>query len=298
MKTAAAQLVTFFNTAKRALQFDLWTIALASGTVLRWTDADVDLKTADGTRFVRGPVISRDTVRWVRGIEVDQLKVKFAAPTLVVDGGQALPAFATAGGFDGAWCLLQRAYLDDAGAMQGALTWFSGQVADATPARMGVELVVKSQLAQLTQMLPRNLYQAPCLNDLYDSNCGVNKAAYQVTGTITAVASGANPILTTSLASTPGRQLDLGVFKFTSGANAGISRTVQLQMGGTGLLAILNGTSPALQFARPFPFPVQVGDAFTAWAGCDKLYTTCGNKFNNLPRFRATPFVPAPETIT
>lgn len=288
MKTAAPALVTFLNTARQALQFDLWTFTLASGTVYRWTDADVDIK-IDTRTFTRGPIITRDKVKWTRGIEVGQLKATLSGPVVLVDG-QPLPAFSAAGGFDAASVALERVYLNDAGVVQGALVWFTGVVADVLPSRMGCELVVKSPLTQLNQQTPRNLYQAGCLNDLYDSNCALNRAAHTVTGTISAVAAGNNPALTVTLATAvPARWAELGVLRFTTGANAGLGRTVQIQAGvGTGLV---------LQFPRPYPFAVTVGDAFTLTAGCDKTVGTCQSKFSNLLRFRGQPYIPVPETV-
>lgn len=238
--------------------------------------------------FARGPVITRDRVSWVRGIEVDQLRVQMRGPTVTVDG-QQLPTFAAAGGLDGAWVQLDRAYLNDAGNLQGVLAgWFGGQVADVYPGRMGCDVVVKSQLAQLTQQLPRNVYQAACLNDLYDSQCGVNRAAYQLAGTVQSASPGY--LALAAATPLPDRWLELGIVKFTSGANAGLSRTIVAQSG--------NGTNVTIQIARPFPFPIAAGDAFTAWPGCDKTQGACAGKFNNIVRFRGLPYVPAPETVT
>lgn len=290
MKTAAVQLVNFLGSARQALQFDLWTIALASSTVLRWTDADVDQTTLDGRKFTRGPVLARDNVSWVRGIQVDQLKVRMSGPALLVDG-QALPTFSAAGGFDGAWIMLERCYLNDAGVMQGSLVWFAGQVADVTPGRLWTEVVVKSQLTQLSQQLPRNLHQAGCLNDLYDSGCGVSRAAFTYTGTVTGVAPGSNPSIAVTLSGpVPGGFFQLGPLKFTSGNNAGLGRTVQVQSG--------PGQAIAFAVARPFPFAIAIGDTITVTAGCDKQQGTCSGKFGNLARFRGEPYVPAPETVT
>lgn len=290
MKTASPQLVTFFNTARQALQFDLWTITLQSGTVLRWTDADVDITLPDARVFTRGPVITRDTVKWVRGIEVDQFKAVFSGPPVLVDG-KSLPGFAAAGGFDAASVLLERVYLNDSGVVQGALVWFPGLVADAYPSRMGVELTIKSQLSQLDQQLPRDLYQSACLNNLYDVSCAAVRASFTVTGTVAAVGVGSNPALSVTMSgSISARFLELGACRFTSGANAGIGRTVQAQAAG--------GTSVVLNFSRPFPFTIAPGDTISASAGCDKTQSTCSGKFANLGRFRGLPYVPVPETAT
>jgi uncharacterized phage protein (TIGR02218 family) len=289
-KIATAALTTFLNSARQALQFDLWTFTLGSGTQLRWTDADTDLTTLDARTFVRGPVLTRDRVNWKRGIEVGQCKVTMAGPSVLLDG-RALPAFAAAGGFDGCTASLERAYLNDAAVMQGSLVWFAGAVADVTPSRMGCELLLKDPLTQLSQHLPRNLYQAGCLNDLYDSNCAVNRASFTVAGTVSAVGTGSNPTVTVSMASSvPARRCELGAVKFASGQNAGLSRTVQGQPA--------SGTSITFAFSRPFPFAIAVGDTITAAAGCDKAQATCSGTFGNLARFRGQPYIPVPETVT
>lgn len=248
-------------------------------------------RAADITQqFTRGPVVKRDRVKWVRGIEVDQLKVSLFGPTVQVDGN-ALPAFAAAGGLDGAAIQLERTYLNDSGVNQGSLVWFTGVAADVYPSRMGAELIVRGQLTQLSQQLPRNLYQSACLNDVYDASCAVAKASFTVTGTVTAVGSGYNPAITVSVPTAlAARWAELGICKFTSGANNGLSRTVQAQPA--------SGLSVTLQFSRPFPFPVSAGNTLTLRAGCDKTAATCLAKFNNLLRFRGQPYVPAPETVT
>ncbi len=240
--------------------------------------------------FTRGPIFQRDRIKWVRGIEVDTCNVDLSGPTVTVDG-QLLPVFAAAGGMDGADVTLERVYMNDAGVVQGSLMWFSGIVADVFPSRMGCKLTLKSPLAQLAQQLPRNLYQSTCLNDLFDSNCNASRAANTVTGTVTAVGTGYNPTVTCTMASSLAAKFaELGNFKFTSGANAGLSRTVQGQPGA--------GTSVVFQFARPMPFTIAVGNTISVTAGCDKVFATCGSKFSNTLRFRGQPWIPVPETVT
>ena len=290
MKTATLALVNFFGSSASALQFDLWTLRLASGTLLRWTDADVDITLADGRSFVRGPVVRRPRAKWARGLEVDQLRMTLSGPAVLVDG-QPLPVFAAAGGFDGASVLLEHVYLTTAGVVKGALVWFAGTEAGVLPGRMGAEITLKSQLTQLSQQLPRNVYQAGCLNDLFDGNCAADRSAYTLAGTVAAVGAGGNPAITVTLAAPASeRWLELGIVRMASGASAGHSRTVQAQTG--------SGTSVLLQFARPWPFALQPGDTLTATAGCDKTMATCSARFANLARFRGLPFVPLPETVT
>lgn len=283
MKSTSAALVAFFNNGKQAMCFDLWTIVLQSGTVLRWTDADMDITTTDARKFVRGAGITRDRVRWMRGIQVDTLTASLLGPGVRVDG-QLLPAFATLGGFDGSVWFLERAYFDSSLAFQGQLVWFAGVGTDVNPTDQGADITVKSQLTQLNQMVPRNLYQAGCLNNLFDQNCGVNRAG--VTYTAAVQSPGGSTAFSVTGFSVPDQFFSLGILKFTSGANAGIGRSVLTQYGNS------------FTFSRPFPFAIAAGDAVTIVPGCDKTLATCTNKFANQLRFRGMPFVPVPETIT
>lgn len=57
------------------------------------------------------------------------------------------------------------------------------------------------------------------------------------------------------------------------------------------------GTSNRIALQVPFPFDVQVGDAATLVAGCDRLPGTCSGKFANITNFRGEPFVPGTDKI-
>ena len=291
MKSAPTSLVAFLNSgAKTAVRFDLYTITLQSGAVLRWTDADIDIPDS-GNTFTRGPVITRSKVKESRGVTVGNMTVTLASPSFSING-QALPIFAAAGGFEGAWVRLDIAHFDTSMAYQGALpNHFYGKVATATPSRMGVVLDVKAGTHLLSQQIPAQVYQAACPLNLYSTECGVNRASKTVTGTVSAVGAGSNPSLTVSFSSSiAASNFELGALAMTSGLCAGISRTVQKQTG--------SGTSVTLSFARPFPFTIAPGDTVSASAGCDKTVTTCANKFSNTLRFGGTPFIPVVETAT
>jgi uncharacterized phage protein (TIGR02218 family) len=76
-----------------------------------------------------------------------------------------------------------------------------------------------------------------------------------------------------------------GRIVFTSGANAGIARAVKS-----------NDAAGNFNLISPLPAMPAPGDAFTAYKGCDLTMGTCSGRFNNLGRFKGTPFVPQPET--
>jgi len=69
----------------------------------------------------------------------------------------------------------------------------------------------------------------------------------------------------------------------------------------TALILTLEGTpattSDLLQIGLPFPYPVAPGDHAVVTAGCDRLVTTCNNKWNNVVNFRGFPYLPGTDLI-
>ena len=76
---------------------------------------------------------------------------------------------------------------------------------------------------------------------------------------------------------------DLGTISYTSGTNAGLSRSVR------------SYTVGAVVPSLPFPAAPALGDLFTIKPGCDKKSATCTTKFSNLANFRGYPTIPVPE---
>jgi uncharacterized phage protein (TIGR02218 family) len=288
MKTHTPELIALLNSSTQFIMVDLYTITLTSGTVLRYTSADVDTPHGGQTFSARGPLIRRGQVRTVLGLEVDTLDITINASTTatahLIDGQPFIPA-ALGGALDGAQVLLHRAFLTDwAQPPVGAVLLFSGRVSDISGTRTELKGQIKSNLELLNTKLPRNLYQASCLHTLYDTGCAASKAAFTVSGSVTGV-NGTGQWVQSNLGTASG-WFDQGVITFITGPNAGQRRTVKAYVSGQ------------FVFALPLPRVPTVGDAFTAYPGCDKTQATCQNKFNNLPRFRGFPYIPTPETTT
>jgi len=90
MKTHTPELIALLGSSTQFIMADLYTITLASGTVLRYTSADVDTSHAGQTFSARGPLIRRGQVRTVLGLEVDTLDITINASTTdsahIIDG--------------------------------------------------------------------------------------------------------------------------------------------------------------------------------------------------------------------
>ena len=165
----------------------------------------------------------------------------------------------------------------------GAVNIFSGRVSDVSGSRSSVKVDVKSDIELLNVSSPRNIYQAGCMRTLYDDGCKVNREKFTVNGRVTEN-SQTGTVLKHNLTQ-PDGWFSQGVIKFTSGRNAGFSRTVKAHNGNT------------FEFALRLPFPPQVGDVFKVYPGCNKRRDTCKDKFNNIVHFRGFPFIPSADTV-
>ena len=188
------------------------------------------------------------------------------------------------GALDGARVVIERIFFSDWATPVGAVVIFSGRVSDVSGSRSAVKVDVKSDIELLNVSSPRNIYQSGCMRTLYDGGCKVNREKFTVNGRVTANSTTGTE-LACNLTQADG-WFNQGVIKFTSGRNAGLSRTVKEHKGGR------------LSFALRLPFPPQSGDVFKIYPGCDKRQETCGGKFNNIVHFRGFPYIPAADTIT
>lgn len=287
MKTASPELQALLATGK-FVRADVWTITLNGGGVVRWTSHDRDLKVA-GNWFISGPKIERSAISEKRGVEVATMTVTVTGDDSDLINGVPVIGFIAAHGLDGASVKLERAYAPewtsvDAGpqAITGTVIRFAGKVTSIDSVLGATaEFTVSSWLVLLNAQAPRNLYQVGCLRTLYDAGCGVNPASFSATGSVT----GGGTAAFTSTATGAAGYFAQGRIVFTSGANAGVSRTVRSNDGAGGFALI-----------RPLPTAPAAGDTFTAYAGCDLSKATCETKFANLTRFKGTPFVPVPTT--
>lgn len=167
----------------------------------------------------------------------------------------------------------------------GVIPMFSGNVSDVTPSSTQIKVTVKSDLERLNLPLPVALFSPVCANQFGDANCGYNVAGTQVSGAVTSALTATTMAFSTNLT-----QSDVwwtfGTITFTSGQNAGATRTVKMNYN-------VNGQ---IQLSVPLDFVPAAGDTFTIRRGCSRLVGGCRG-FSNTDHFRGTPYVPQPETV-
>ena len=286
MKTTTAPVLAAINAARAAIDAPLafaecFTITLATGTVLTWTNIDQPVTYNGATFSCTGPLVQGLKYKASVGLEVDKQQITIAArPSDLISGNPALQAIRE-GAFDGATVQRDRVFLTAiGGTVIGGVTLFHGRVATVdNVGRTSAQITVASDLVILDYDMPHNLYSPTCVHVLYDSGCGVVRGTYSASST--AGAGSTASLINTSAAAAGHAQ---GSIVFTSGANANVRATVKSVAAGA-----------ALNLVYPLPFTPAAGDAFTVTAGCDHTQNGCAARYSNLARFRGFPYVPPPQ---
>ena len=283
MKTATKELIDLLHGSDEFQMADLYTITLSGGQVLRHTGADMPVVWDGQTYEAHKLIIKRGATRIAVGLDVDSNTLQIsAAPDYRLEGLQWAEA-ALGGVLDGARVKIDRVFFDAELRPVGAVNIFSGRVSDVSGSRSSVKVDVKSDIELLNVSSPRNIYQAGCMRTLYDDGCKVNREKFTVNGRVTANSTTGTE-LTCNLTQANG-WFNQGVIKFTSGLNAGLTRTVKEHKDGT------------LSFALRLPHPPRAGDVFKIYPGCDKRQSTCKDKFQNIVHFRGFPYIPSADTV-
>jgi uncharacterized phage protein (TIGR02218 family) len=141
------------------------------------------------------------------------------------------------------------------------------------------------EMRSLTQLLAvqiGRIYTPECDATLGDTRCAVVMTTFTKTGTVGAVTSRKVFVLAGAAAGQVADYYNYGKITFSSGLNTGITMQIESYVAATNLVTLY----------EPMPFTVVAGDAFTAYAGCDRRFATCKTRFNNKDNFRGFPHIP------
>lgn len=289
MKNCTTALQQFLLNQHTRVYADLYTVTLQGGSALYWTSSDQPI-TWNGSTFGLGPRIEDKGLNQKVGVNTDQLTVDFYYDDSTLIAGAQMATFMLGEGFDGAIFRVDRLWAASWGDMYGgnavgSFIRFMGRYSSAQDiGETQATVIITSPEELLDTSIPAELYSASCLNTFCDANCTLNAANFTSTASVSAGTITAQTF-PTSLTGSAGR-FNFGYIVFTSGANAGIQRSIQTQ-----------DASGNLTLIAPFPSAPAPGDAFQAVQGCDLQLSTCTTRFNNRVHFRGQPFVPLPETV-
>jgi uncharacterized phage protein (TIGR02218 family) len=132
-------------------------------------------------------------------------------------------------------------------------------------------------------------YTATCSADLGDARCKVDLAApaFRGSGTVAEV-SATSSFMADGLDGFADGWFTAGKLTFDTGANAGWSVDVKLHRN-DGVVRIDLWQAP--------PETPAAGDAFSVTAGCDKAFSTCRDRFDNVANFRGFPHMPGNDFV-
>jgi uncharacterized phage protein (TIGR02218 family) len=133
------------------------------------------------------------------------------------------------------------------------------------------------------------LFQSTCDADLGDARCRFAFAAAPFVADYTLAAGSTALELRAAL---PGLQegwCDGGRIEFLTGVNAGARVSIKTHR--------REGASHRLALWTPLAAAPSAGDAVRVFAGCDKTYKTCREKFSNGANFRGFPHMPGNDHV-
>lgn len=252
-----------------------WRIERRDGTVLGFTDHDLDLTFA-GVTYAAATGFTATAIEDQLGLAVSNLDV---AGALSADA--LTEADLNGGRFDDAEVTLYRVNWADTDQRTILRRGYLGQVSRG---QVAFTAEMRGLATRLDQAAGR-IFGRTCAWTLGDGRCGIDLtvAGRHGAGVVTAVNS-AFEIVASGLSSIPSARLTRGRLVWTSGDNDGIA----VELNGH----VLDGSDAILAFMLPMGRAVRVGDAFTVTVGCDNSFAICVERFANGANFGGFPHMP------
>jgi uncharacterized phage protein (TIGR02218 family) len=251
-----------------------WKVERRDGTILGFTDHDLDLS-FDGVTFAAATGFTASEVVSSLGLAVDNLEVEGALAAAAIT-----EADLAAGLYDGSTVELWRVNWADA---SQRVLMRKGALGEVSRGELAFTAELRG-LAHALQQTTGRTYQRLCDADLGDGRCGVDIDApeFKGSGSVDAV-SDDRILLVSGLADFDSNWFRFGKLTWTSGNNSGRIAEVK---------AHARGSTVTLTLWQRAPSAVEMGDEFTATAGCDKTLATCRTRFDNIANFRGFPHMP------
>ncbi len=299
VKKANAALIALFSADQPFEQFDLYTITLISGFVIRYSTCPFDvvyggntwLCARDGGVPIDEATDSGPRASWESGFNVGSWEVTVMPRPSDLIGSLPWTAAVRAGILQEAMIRVDRGYVSAWPATPtlslapiGLVNVFYGRVAEIDFGRSSVQININDPRELLDIDMPRNLYTAQCRYALFSPQCTLSAATFAKNVTVGVVTT--TQQFTISDTTEVDGYYALGNLVFTGGQNNGLRMLVRTSVGASGALSLL----------APMPWTVAPGDSATVYPGCDKTVPTCNNKFNNKINYGGFTLVPSPET--
>lgn len=268
MKTISAALQTHLNGECLTLA-TCWKVTRKDGMVLGFTDHNSDLE-VESVSYSAATGFTPTSIASQASLAVDNLDVEG-----MLQAGSITEQDILAGRYDHAE--IEVFMVNYADISQGTLALRKGWLGEIEVRNHQFVAEVRGLSQQLAQTIG-DLYSPVCRARFGDLRCGVNRASYQESGTVSTVLGRSQ--FTDSSRTEAAETFTLGSVEFTSGANDGVVCEVKSFRDGRITLAL------------PVPDVIEIGDSYTITQGCNKTFTTCTQRYNNAINFRGEPHVP------
>ncbi len=278
MRTASAEYEEALAQETTTLAL-LWKVTRADGTILRFTDAVRPVEiSGDGTyradiSFTSSAIFTSRTLSRGQNVTI----------SVVMDDLGLRESDLRNRLYDNA--VGEVSQVDYENPDFGVLKLFTGTfgtIKITDKKRATIEIQPTSGAVGAGRTIGGEKYSQTSRASLGDARCGVDIEALKVAFTVDSASGGS--FVASELTQDAGHWA-FGYVKWLTGANAGRINTVQNSD---------QDTTSAFLSATPFN-PIEIGDTGEIFPGCDKLVTTCRDKFDNVNNMRAEPFVPTGE---
>jgi uncharacterized phage protein (TIGR02218 family) len=273
MKSTPAALVTHTGQEVTTLA-TCWKLSRGDGVVMGFTD-HVRPLVISGVTYEADTGHSPTAIATSALLDVDNLEVQAC-----LSSDSLLDEDLIAGLWDFAQIEIFRVNYADL--TMGAEQLRKGWIGEVRTGRSAFYAELRGMTQPLQQSVGR-MYGAACDADLGDARCGVTLATYTVSGSVTAATS--NRIFTDSARGEAAGYFTYGKMTWTSGLNDGLGMEVKAFAAGI------------VELQETMPYTIAVGDAYTMYAGCDKIKATCIAKFGNVINFRGFDMVPGADRM-
>lgn len=252
----------------------LWRIQRLDGRIFTFTDHDQPI-TYIGEEYEAATGYSPSAIRSSAALDVDNMEVDGVITSATITDEDLL-----AGLWDFAAFKISRVNYRDLSMGEEVLR--VGTIGNVKTGKSSFNAELRG-ITQPLQQATGRIYQVPCDADLGDNRCKVNLADFTVTGTVTSVTN--QSIFEDSGRGEANGYFAFGLLTFTSGDNEHFQMEVKEFQGGQ------------IKLQQAMPQPIQVGDTYSVYAGCDKSLGTCINKFTNVINHRGFPHVPGMDRM-
>lgn len=257
-----------------------WRITRSDGLRLGFTDHDRDLS-FDGTTFEAASGFTASEISESVGLSVDNLEAHGA-----LQSDHLSEADLVAGLYDNAAVEIWRVNWADP---EERVLIRAGNLGEVRLSDGAFSAEIRG-LAHILNQPKGRVYQSQCDADLGDARCTVNldDPAYKGSGSVSSVIA-ANEFTASGLGGFAGGWFARGFLTWDDGPNAGAKSEIKAHTNASGTVRLSLWHTPAQ--------PVAIGHNFTIRAGCDKLFSTCRDKFNNVLNFRGFPHIPGNDFV-